>query len=331
MHCSHSVQQHTRYAGLDVDADGCYAVTDGSAKARRFDATPDGAAALAAWLRNQAGGAETVAVMEHTGPYSHSWQALLEAQQVQSALVDAKRVRSFAVACGVRTKTDSADAAAILAYARQFQPRPRARRSLAEWRLSGLLRQRGLLVGQRASLKVQVRTLEQLPGIAPGDLDSAQAIVQTLDQAIAVIETRITGLLRQDPGLRRATQILDSLPGIGPVTNRHICSRLSVLTDCNANQATALCGLSARHNQSGNRQGKSRIDKQGWDDLRCCLYMGAQAAARHSPVFKALFDRLRANGKPYRVAIIAVARKLLITAHSLLRKGELFDPNYQTA
>jgi len=330
MHASHSSQQHTRFAGLDVDSTGCVAVVDG-ARPRRFDASPAGAAELAGWLLHRTGSARIVAVMEHTGVYSHSWRELLAAQGVASALVDAQRVRSYATASGVRTKTDAVDARAILAYATHFQPRPQAQRSLAEWRLTGLLRLRDQLVRQRATLAVQDQSLRRLPGIAADDLAPGRQVQAALAAAIDRLETQIAEVIAGDAAMRRAAQILSSLPGIGKVNMAQFCSRLSVLLDCSANQATALCGLSPRHRQSGSQQGKSRIDKQGWEDLRRNLFMGALAAVRHCSTFEAFQQRLLDNGKPPRVALVAVARKLLITAHSLLRKGELFDPTFQYA
>lgn len=331
MQNTHSTQNHTRYVGIDVAEGSCVAALDG-AKPRSFTRTGDGPAMLTGWSKKQMPGANILAVMEHTGVYSEQWAGLLFEQGMGCAIVNSSRVKFYTKAMGVRHKTDKSDALAILEFAKHFKPVMREPKQDSERHLAALTQQRTTFVRMRASLATQGKSQARQPGIPELLEPERSAMFATMDATIQSLDTRIQEQIQAEPKLRRATVILDSMPGMGPVNIAQFCIHFKVIMDCNAKQLTALTGFSPKHNQSGNSvHGRSKIDKQGWAEMRKNLYMAANCAARHCPVFRGFKERLVAKGKTPRLAVVAVARKMLVIAHTLLHKDELFDPNYKMA
>ncbi len=331
MQNSHSTQNHTRYIGIDVAASSCVAAIDG-AKPRKFLIDARDVARLACWSKELIPEANILAAMEHTGVYSPDWARLLLEHGIGSTLVDPKRVKSFAKALGIRNKTDRADAVAILKYAQHFQPAGRVPPTQAECELAALVQQRATFVRMRATMATQGKSQDRQPGI-PALLEPERSVMLTaLNDTVQSLESRIKDQIQAEPKLRRAAEILKSMPGMGPVNIAQFCIHLKVIMDCNAKQLTALIGFSPKHKQSGTSvYGRSRIDKQGWAEMRKNLYLAANCAAQHCPVFAEFKQRLVDKGKPPRLAVVAVARKMLVIAHSLLHKDEMFTPNYQHA
>jgi len=331
MQHSHSTENHTRYIGIDVAANSCVAAIEG-AKPRKFLIDAGDVSRLARWVKELIPEANVLAAMEHTGVYSPDWARLLSEHGIGSTLVNPNRVKSFAKALGIRNKTDRADAVAILKYAQHFQPVERVPPTQAECDLAALVQQRATFVRMRATMTTQGKSQDRQPGI-PELLEPERRVMLTaMNDTIQSLESRIKDQIQADPKLRRAAEILNSFPGIGEVNITHFCIHLKVIMDCNAKQLTALTGFSPKHKESGKSvRGKSKIDKQGWGEMRKNLYMAANCAAQHCPVFREFKERLVAKGKTPRLAVVAVARKMLVIAHSLLHKDELFDPNYKMA
>ena len=326
---SHSNEQVTRYIGIDVASDSCVAAIDGR-RPRKFSRTAAGARELASWVRRIYKDSRLKAVMEHTGAYSRSWESLLAGQEIDSVLVDPRRVRHLASSDGVRSKTDAIDAKAILAYAKHYNPEPRVVRSAAELQLSKLLNQRGLLVGQRVAVRNQLASVELMQVCASMDNSPIQRVLDALDLSIAEIDARIDQLMDEDTAMKRARLILGSVPGIGRLNCAGFCSRLSVIMDCSEKELTSMCGMAANHRQSGKKFINRGIDKQGWNMLRRNLFLAALAASRGSNVFSEFGQRLILRGKPKKLAAVAVARKILVIAHALLHKDEMFNSDFKT-
>ncbi len=331
MQNTHSTQNHTRYVGIDVAEGSCVAAIDG-ARPRSFTRTGDGPAMLTGWSKKLLPGANILAVMEHTGVYSEQWADLLLEHGLDSAIVNSSRVKFYAKASGLRHKTDKTDALAILEFAKHFKPVMREPKSDSERQLAALTQQRATFVRMRATMATQAKGHEKKHGIPELLEPERSAVLTVLNESIQSYDKRIKELIQADSGMGRAAVILDSMPGIGKVNIAGFCIHLKVIMDCNAKELTALTGFSPKHNQSGKSlHGRSKIDKQGWGEMRKNLYMAANCAAQHCPVFREFKERLVAKGKPPRLAIVAVARKMLVIAHALLHKDELFDPNYKMA
>ena len=132
------------------------------------------------------------------------------------------------------------------------------------------------------------------------------------------------------PAWREREDLLRSIPGIGPVASRTLLAALPELGRLTNKQAAALAGLAPFDDDSGTRRGSRHI-RGGRADVRSALYMAALSAARHNPPLRAFRERLRAAGKRAKVALVAVARKLVVLANAVLKAGRPWDPAIATA
>jgi transposase len=145
-----------------------------------------------------------------------------------------------------------------------------------------------------------------------------------LDARIAQWDAEIRRLLAQSERLTRLARLLRSIPGIGPVAAATLIALMPELGSLSPKKIAALAGLVPFNADSGQFKGKRRI-KGGRKRVRDALYMAAIAAVRSHARFRCIYQRLRAAGKAAKVALIAVARKLLVTANAILRDGVVFQ------
>jgi transposase len=144
--------------------------------------------------------------------------------------------------------------------------------------------------------------------------------VKALERELSSVESDIDDSVRGSPAWREKEDLLSSVPGIASVISRTLIADLPELGSLSRKQIAALVGLAPFTPQSGQWRGKSFIGG-GRASVRRALFMGAVAARKHNPVLKAFFKRLPAAGKPKKVAIIAVARKLLTILNAIVRDG----------
>ena len=149
--------------------------------------------------------------------------------------------------------------------------------------------------------------------------------IRQLSQDITVIEAEIAAVLEHDADLRHAAARLRSIPGIGPVATSVLLALLPELGSCSPKEVAALAGLAPFNADSGSQRGKRRI-RGGRGRVRNALYMAAVVATRSKTRFATFYRRLVAQGKPPKVALIALARKILITANAILRDKQTFAP-----
>ena len=146
-----------------------------------------------------------------------------------------------------------------------------------------------------------------------------------LDRQIAQLEAKIEQTIASDDDLRRTTSILRSVPGIGPVASTMLIAEMPELGLLTGEQAAALTGLAPIAHDSGAMRGKRAI-AGGRRMLRHVMFQAALVASHHNPALKIFADRLRAAGKPHKVVIVAVARKLIIIANALCRSRQNWTP-----
>ena len=154
--------------------------------------------------------------------------------------------------------------------------------------------------------------------IVPRLRKSIRRVIGMLEKELASLDADIDNAVRGSPAWREKEDLLASVPGVGPAIARTMIADLPELGTLNRKQIAALAGLAPFTRQSGRWQGRSFIGG-GRASVRTALFMGALVAMRHNPVLKVFFKRLRAAGKPKMVALIAVARKLLIILNAILR------------
>lgn len=242
------------------------------------------------------------------------WQALQEAN-FDVRQVSASHVRSFARSLGNQAKTDPLDAHMI---ARFIAFRPDAGRRLPAKnlrKLNVLTTKRRQLVAMKKRLSCQVK---QRGSQAVGDLDETHMAL--LSGQIIILERRIETLLQGDESLNGRAQILRSIPGIGPVLTAALIGQMPELGTVGEKQIAALAGVAPINHDSGKYAGKRRI-RGGRTWLRHLLYQAALVASNHNPVLKIFAKRLKEKGKPHKLVLIAVARKLIIIANALLAKN----------
>jgi transposase len=229
-------------------------------------------------------------------------------------------MRRFAQATGTRAKTDPIDAAMLARFGYAMQPdippvRDETIDTLAE-----------LLAARRALMKDRTATLNRSKTLTLALLkhQSQQHLKQIETQIQAIDRARATLVAANKP-LDARSEILISIPGFGNHTAFALLIEMPELGSMDAKQTASLAGLAPFTRQSGNWKGKSFI-QGGRASLRQALYMPALVAIRFNPPLKAKYLALRAAGKPAKVAIVAIMRKLLIIANALLRDNRLWTP-----
>jgi len=228
-------------------------------------------------------------------------------------VLNPSRVRAFARSEGIKAKTDAIDTAVLLRFAQQKALRPTPAPDPTHQELAALMDRRGHLSSEIAREK---NRLDKAPHTV---MASIKRMIRLIDKEIAAIERKIEKLIEHDPKLNPKARIITGVHGVGKVTSWSILAYLGEITELSRNQLVALAGVAPYNRDSGKTIGKRSI-YGGRAKVRKCLYMAAKSAAQHNPVIKAYVEGLRARGKPYKCALVAAMRKLLIHIQSLLRK-----------
>lgn len=252
-------------------------------------------------------------ICEATGGYERAVVAALHAAQVPVSVLNPARVRNFARAQGQRAKTDDIDAAVLTAYGQALQPKATAPRTEQEQQLTELVRRRLQVV---ALLVTQKQQMQQ--AVLPGVRRSIQKLVRYLEREIEQLEAQLETLRTQAPALNARVQKLEAITGVGQITALGVLAELPELGTLNRQQAAALAGLAPHPRDSGQWRGQRHIGG-GRAQVRRALYMAALVAARSNHVLKVFYQRLRAAGKPAKVALTAVMRKLVVLMNHTLK------------
>lgn len=252
-------------------------------------------------------------VCEATGGYERDVVAALHTGNVPVSVLNPARVRHFARATGQRAKTDHIDAAVLSAYGQALHPKPTAPRTEQEQQLAELVRRRvqvlEILVGQR-------QQAERLT--LPALRRQAQSLVRRLERDLVQIEDQLKELRTQASALDERVQKLEAITGVGTLTALGVLAELPELGTLNRRQAAALAGLAPHPRESGQWHGRRSIGG-GRAPVRRALYMAALVAARSNRQLKEFYQRLRSTGKPAKVALTAVMRKLVVLMNHILK------------
>jgi transposase len=283
---------------------------------------PGGLAELVARLRPLA---PSLVVLEATGGYEADALAALLAAGIPTAVVNPRQVRQFAAGVGQRAKTDPIDAAVLAHFAAVVGPPPAAPADPARAELAALLDRRRQLIGMRVAEGNRLR-----PGLPAGVRDGIAAHLAWLDGQVAAIDAEVAAAVRRVPEWREKDRLLRSIPGVGPVVSRTLLADLPELGTRAPGKLAALAGVAPFAADSGRRRGERHI-RGGRREVRRALYMGALAVARVPGPLRDFARRLRAKGKPAKVALIAVARKLLRIANAVIRDGRAWEAKMASA
>ncbi|AOO81644.1 transposase [Bosea vaviloviae] len=272
--------------------------------------------AIAAWLSSLDAQACFIA-FEATGPYDRMLRQALEQAGCRFARINPGRARDFARATGRLAKTDTIDAEMLAAMARALALMPDPACDPARNALAQLHKRRDQLVEMRAAERVRHSEGQDPSG-------SLARHLAWLDAEIVTLERLVNEALQADETLARAQALLRSAPGVGPVTAATLIALMPELGHVSPKAVAALAGLAPFNNDSGRRRGQ-RMIKGGRRRVRKALYMAALAAIRTSSRFKTFYDAIRARSGAAKVAIIAVARKLLVTLNAMLKTRTAFQ------
>jgi transposase len=264
-------------------------------------------------------------VLEPTGGYERSVVDALLAAQLPVARINAKQIRQFARACGQLSKTDRIDAFVLADYARRMETKVLTQASAAQTTLVDLVsryRQLSHMIVQEKNRREKLRARNE---------DRAKAwIEETLDflmrQRQSVVDA-MEACLRSDKDLADKAQVLTSLKGIGRKTACFLIAWLPELGLLDKGQIAKLVGVAPVNRDSGLMRGK-RIIAGGRKPVRDALYVAALPAIRFDPAMRAVFDRLKAKGKPGKVALVAVMRRMIIILNARMRdyRATVLDP-----
>lgn len=302
------------WIGIDVSKAWLDIASSGGEGVQRIANTMDAIAAFAATLEREG----TLVVLEASGVYDKSLRAGLALAGIGHVRVNPQRARDFARASGQLAKTDALDAAMLAEMGRALRlvadPLPEAGRE----RLGLLSRRRDQLVAMRTQEKQ--RRIEITDPFIGADLDRHLA---GLNQAIAAIEVEIQNQIGSDAALAQDQALIRSVPGIGPVTASVLAALMPELGRRSGKQIATLAGLAPLNNDSGLRRGQRSI-RGGRRRVRQALYMAAVASLRTQSPLNAFYHRLRQAGKPPKPALVALARKLLVTINAIMKTRTSF-------
>lgn len=303
--------QNRVFVGIDVAKSRLDVAFPNGADAA-FGNDPSGRAALVRAVRALEG--HVVVGLEATGGYERALIADLLAQGVEVCRLDPRRVRLYAHACGRLAKTDKIDARTIASFVAGI-PAHAVRHDPVVERLHELVQARRRLVEERTRHSNAAEGLRE-PTLAR----MTKRRLKQIDADILLIERRLAEIINADERLAQRKALLLSVPGIGPRVSETLIARLPELGAFNRREIAALVGVAPFADDSGGRRGRRTI-RGGRDDVRCALYMATLTAARKMPDLAAMKTRLAAAGKPPKVILVAIMRRLLGIVNAIVRDG----------
>jgi transposase len=262
-------------------------------------------------------------VLEPSGGYELELVQSLARAQLPVVVVNARQIRQFAQATGRLAKTDELDADVLAHFAEAIQPEIRALSDETHRELEALVTRRRQLVDMRGAEQKRRQTA---PRPVHPNIDH---VIAFLSQQIDDIDDSLQKLVRATPVWREADDLLQSVPGVGPVLSATLTAFLPELGQLNRKQIAALVGVAPLNNDSGQMSGKRSI-WGGRAPVRAVLYMAAHSAARYNPPLALFYQRLIAKGKTPKVALVAVMRKLLTVLNAIVRRHQPWTPTLTT-
>jgi transposase len=271
-------------------------------------------------------------VLEATGSYWITLATTLAEAGFAVSVINPTQANDFAKALLKRAKTDAIDAQTLAELGARLQPQPWTPPPAVYTELQQRLVQREALVQMRTQVRNQLHALRQYPRVVADVERRMEALLSTIKEQIVEVERELATALRQDKAWAAAAARLQTIKGVGYLTASWLLVTTLNFTVCRTpEEATSHAGLAPYVRRSGSSvRGKAQIGQTGNRHLRRALYLASLSATRHNPVIKAFYDRLRAAGKPGKVARCAAARKLLHIAWAVVTKEQDFDPAYRT-
>jgi transposase len=303
------VKEQLVYVGVDIAKSHLDAAM-GNEK-RRFSNDTIGHRELIKWVKQVK--APVQVICESSGGYERALVQALARAGAQISLVQANRVRQFARAAGILAKTDRIDAEVLCEFGKVMQPQTVTAATLEQEHLRELESQRRhlthlLVMEQNRAARVSDASVVRLN----------RSLINQIKKQIEKLDLLIKEHIEQSPRLSAKAEKLISIKGVGLRTAALLLAQMPELGQLNRREVAALVGVAPFNRDSGRMRGKRAI-YGGRRSVRHGLYMAALVAARHNPVLRQFYLRLRAAGKPAKLALTATMRKLLIVLNSALK------------
>lgn len=268
--------------------------------------------------------AETVIVYEPTGGYETQLVRLLRAKGLQLHSAHANKVRDFAKSKGYLAKTDKLDAKVIREYAQCMQVEAdKVKLTQNTEKLGDLLKRRDELLDNKT------QECNRLDTTYDSDTKrSIQSHIQWIEKVLRRIEDKMKDLQNSDPDIQQKHELLCSVKGVGSLVANTLIAYVPELGAIEPKSLAALLGLAPFNRDSGTQQGRRYI-MGGRGKVRKVLYMAALSCIRYNKDLKAFYERLKAKGKPSKVALVAVMRKLMTLLNSIMRRKTPWQENLQ--
>ena len=305
------------FVGIDVSKDRLDVHLRPSGQS--FAVARDGKA-LAALVERLRGLAPALVVMEATGGYETVVASAIAAAQLPLAVVNPRQIRDFARATGKLAKTDRLDAAAIAHFAEAIRPPARPVASPQAQALGELVARRRQVIEMMVAERNRRRQATQRRVL--GAIDRHLLVLQS---ELSELESDIDGAIRSSPAWQADAELLVSVPGVGPVTQRTLIAELPELGRLTRRKIAALVGVAPINRDSGARRGRQTI-AGGRATVRAALYMATFVACRTNPIIAVHYQKLLAAGKTRKQALVACMRKLLVILNAILRDRTPWQP-----
>jgi transposase len=255
-----------------------------------------------------------IIVVEATGGYERALVAALAAADLPVAVINPRQARAFAQAIGRTAKTDAIDAEVLAAFGDRLQIEARPVADAATQALAALVARRRQLLEM---IGMERARLEHAPPTGPITRELRRHI-RWLERRVADVDDEIGSCIAAHPTWRVQEELLRSVPGVGPTTARTLLGELPELGRLDRRAIAALVGVAPVNCDSGQHRGQRHI-WGGRASVRASIYMAALSAARHNPVLRVFYRRLRDAGKPAKVALVATMRKLLTILNAMIK------------
>lgn len=295
-------------------------------KSKVFANDRQGFDSLLHWLNAQLPGGllELRICMEATSSYHEALACTLYDRGLMVSVVNPLLVKRFAQSNGQRNKTDSADARCLAMFCKEKCPERWEAPTHAVRALQALVVRLNTL---QAIRQAECNRLE----VAHSSVaDSVARVIADLDAAIEQVKAQITKTIDDDPDLHQRAALLETVPGLGDKTIAQLLAYIGRPQRFTSVRAViAYAGLTPLIQQSGSTLNKHRgTHPMGHQELRRALYFPAMVAGQHNPLIAALWNRLKAQGKPGKVIVVACMHKLLAIAFGVLRSGQPFNAEH---
>ena len=307
------------YVGIDVCKANLDVFIHPIGKYKVFKNSKQGLNDLNIWLKRFS---PELIVIEATGNlHKDAWRAMKN-KGFKVRAENPRRAKHFAISIGLLAKTDKIDAEGLAKFGSFLNPAENYLPTETEAKIQRFM-------SAREQITNEIVKFNNMLSAHKDKLvtDMYKKIIKQLKKELEKINNELLAVIKDDKVLSRKYKILSSIKGIGPVGAITIIAFLPEIGTINDKQIASLAGVAPFNSDSGNMRGK-RVIKGGRKNVRNALYMAALSASKHNKDMKHFYERLTEKGKPSKVALTAIIRKLLVLANALIKENRLFVENY---